>query len=199
MGRWFHEERAGLPDRRGALVAGVAIGAGALFAWRFVTAGATLLPDPADPATTLDGIERAVFRAQPVPEVTSAALAARLGAPWLAIYDLRGGEAHAAGHIPGAVAVSPFLSPIGFRDAHGESLVGRTAVFVDFAGDASGAFIAGLRPALGPLRPLETVRLRGGMLRWWAERRTLEGSGALHLPDAGWAALAARAAVSSRR
>jgi hypothetical protein len=177
----------------------VAIGAGALFAWRFVAAGATPLPDPADPATTLDRFERAVFRAQPVPEMTSPALVARLGAPWLGIYDLRGAEAHAAGHIPGAIAVSPFLSPIGFRDAHGGSLAGRIAVFVDLAGDAIGAFIARLRPTLGALRPLETARLRGGMLRWWAEGHALAGAGALHLPDAGWAALAARASVSSRK
>jgi hypothetical protein len=192
MARWFHEQRAGFADRRGTLAAGLALGAGALAAWHLGGARPPALPDPADPATSLDAIERALFRASPLPECSSGELASWIGSPGLRLFDLRGAEAHAAGHIPGAEPASPFEAPAAFLAVHGAALPGRIAVFVDLVGEASTGFLARLRPAFGAQRPLAALRLRGGVLRWWAEERALGGGGQLLLPEGPWRGFADR-------
>jgi rhodanese-related sulfurtransferase len=192
MASWFHEQRAGLTERRGALAAGLALGTGALAAWHLGGARPPALPDPADPATSLDAIERALFRATPLPECSSGELASWIGSPGLRLFDLRGADAYAAGHIPGAEPASPFEAPTAFLAAQGAALPGRIAVFADLVGEASTAFLARLRPAFGAQRPLAALRLRGGVMRWWAEGRALGGEGHLLLPDGAWRGFAAR-------
>lgn len=189
---WFHEQRAGRIERRGGLIALAALAAGAaLPLW---ASAPSLEPDPADPATTLERVERAVFRAAPGPEITAAELAHRLaqGLP-MRLFDLRDAHAHAAGRIAGAEPLDPFLAPSAFVALHGASLAGARLVFLDLAGQRSAPFLARLRPLFGAARPAEAASLRGGMLRWWAERRPLAGEGRLELPDDGWRALARRA------
>lgn len=181
---WFHEQRAGRIERRGALMALAALSAGAaLPLWASAPSSE---PDPADAATTLEQVERAVFRAAPGPEITAAELAHRLaqGLP-MRLFDLRGEGAHAAGHIPGAVPLDPFLAPAAFLAAHGGALAGARVVVLDLAGQRSAPFLARLRPLFGVARPAEAASLRGGMLRWWAERRPMAGEGRLELPDDG--------------
>jgi rhodanese-related sulfurtransferase len=196
---WFEESRgAPEPGRRGALAALLALtggGAGAAVLHGIATAP---FPDPADPRVSLGAVERAVFREQPLAEITEAGLAQRLATAAAAtvLFDLRAEAEHAAGHIAGAFVVSPFVTAPAFLAAHGATMAGRVAVFVDLAGLASGALILRLRPALSALRPAACLRLRGGVLGWWAAGRKLAGEGRLVLPDAGWRALAERARLS---
>jgi len=68
-----------LPNRRlvvGMVGATILGGAGMAMAWPWRRG----LPDPTDPRTTLQAVEDAVARLLPEPEMTTAALAARLAA-----------------------------------------------------------------------------------------------------------------------
>lgn len=189
---WYDEPRGAAPGgRRGLLAALLALGAGAGGAAGLHAIAATPFPDPGDPRVSLAAIERAVFRERPLAEITAAELAPRLTpAPRaVVLFDVRGAAEHAAGHIPGSVQVSPFVSPEAFLATQAEALAGRAAVFADLAGLASGALVARLRQAA----PSATwLRLRGGVLRWWAGGGALAGGGVVLLPDARWQALAER-------
>jgi rhodanese-related sulfurtransferase len=197
---WFEETRGALPPgRRGALAALLALSAGGAGAALLHGIASSPFPDPADPRVSLAAIERAVFREQPLAEITEAELAQRLllAPAETVLFDLRAERDHSAGHIAGAIAVSPFIAARDFLAAHGGRIAGRVAVFADLAGLASGALIARLRPALAAPPPAACLRLRGGVLRWWAAGRPLAGEGLLLLPDAGWRALAARARLAA--
>jgi rhodanese-related sulfurtransferase len=189
---WFHEQRAGQGERRGVLLALAALSAGAALPIWAAAPGAA--PDPAHAATTLEDVERAAFRAAPCPEITTEELARRLAqGVGMRLFDLREPDDHAAGHIAGAEPLDPFLAPSAFLALRGAGLAGARAVFLDLAGQRSTGFLARLRPLLRAAGPAESVSLRGGMLRWWAERRPMAGEGRLALPDEAWRALARRA------
>lgn len=145
------------------------------------------LPDPRDPATTLDSVERAVSRLLAVPEITTAALAARIAgghAPLL--LDVRAAEEVALGRLPGALRLDPRATARQAIAAHGTAL--RGAVLYCAVGWRSGLLAARLIAAgAGP-----AFNLRGGLFRWHAEGRALAGGGAAHPFDAAWGALLRR-------
>jgi len=92
-----------LPNRRlvvGMVGATILGGAGMAMAWPWRRG----LPDPTDPRTTLQAVEDAVARLLPEPEMTTAALAARLAAgERIILFDTREPDEYARSHLPGAL------------------------------------------------------------------------------------------------
>lgn len=153
------------------------------------------LPDPKDPATSLDAVEAAVTRLIPVREMTTAELAQRRagGAP-IVLLDVREPEEFMTSHIPGAIRLAPGLPAREVMAVHGERLAGATVVFYCAVGWRSGQMVEGLRRAAQTAPAATLFNLRGGIFRWHVEGRALAPSGAteVHQFDAGWGALLRR-------
>ncbi len=179
--------------RRLALAALLALApAGAARAW---WPFGTRLPDPADPRTTLDQVEAAITRIIPVPEIGTAELAARLATPGprpLILFDVREPAEHAMSRIPGAVLLDPGLDAAGFAARHGTTVRGADVVFACAVGWRSGMMLRRVRDVVGPSAPASMANLRGGIFRWHAEGRPIEGADTVHHFDAGWGALLRR-------
>jgi rhodanese-related sulfurtransferase len=151
------------------------------------------LPDPCDPATTLDDVEAAIARQLGVPEITTAALAARLAAPSgrPVLFDVREAEEVAMGRIAGSIRLDPSLGAAAFLAAHGARIAGAEVVVYCSVGWRSGKLLERVAPRLASARPLSVANLRGGLFRWRAEGLPVEGMG-VHPFDDAWGALLAR-------
>jgi rhodanese-related sulfurtransferase len=188
-----------LPSRRAALI-GVGAGLAALprpaSAWAWLL-GARL-PDPRDPATTLESVEDAVSRLLPLPEITVPALAARMEADMprpLVLFDVRTEEEFATGHLPGAIRVDPGLSAAAFAATHGTRIAGADVVLYCAVGWRSGVLLERVRGRIAAHAPASTANLRGGMFRWHAEGLKLIASsspGLVHPFDDAWEMLLRR-------
>ncbi|WP_291296227.1 rhodanese-like domain-containing protein [Elioraea sp.] len=184
------------PSRRLAL-----FGAGLLLAPIPRPAGAwawllsARLPDPRDPATTLNSVEDAVSRLVPVPEITVPALAARMtwdGPRPLVLFDVRTAEEFATGHLPGAIRIEPELSSAAFAAAHGQRVAGADVVLYCAVGWRSGVLIDRLRGRIASHASASMANLRGGVFRWHAEGLKLTASSApgfVHPFDEAWGVL----------
>jgi len=148
------------------------------------------LPDPADAATTLADVERAVTRLIPVPEITPAELAPRLGG--MVLFDVREPEEFALSHLPGAHLLSPGLSAAEFRAAHGARVAGREVVFYCAVGWRSGKMLERVQASIASAGPAALYNLRGGLFRWRAEGLPLAGGTEVHHYDAAWGRLLRR-------
>jgi len=179
-------------SRRSVLVALPALVAMVKPASAFLPQTGRRLPDPRDPATTLEAVEAAIARLLPVPEVTPAALAARLAAPGAApvLFDVRSEEEFALGRIAGATRLDPGLSAAAILKAHGGRIVGADIVVYCSVGWRSGLLLERAARRLAAARPASVANLRGGLFRWRAEGLPVEGD--VHPFDAAWGALLAR-------
>jgi rhodanese-related sulfurtransferase len=153
------------------------------------------LPDPSDPATTLDAVESAVTRLIPVREMTTMELATRResGQPLL-LLDVREPDEFTTSHIPGAIRLPPGMPAREVLALHGDRLSGATVVFYCAVGWRSGQMVEGLRRAAQAAPAAALFNLRGGIFRWHVEGRALAPSGAteVHQFDGGWGALLRR-------
>lgn len=156
------------------------------------------LPDPRDPATTLDSVEEAISRLLPLPEITAPALAARLGAAGerpLVLFDVRTVEEFAAGHLPGAVRLDPELSATAFATAHGGRIAAADVVLYCAVGWRSGVLLDRVRARGAAHRPASMANLRGGLFRWHAEGFSVVSASSpafVHPFDAAWETLLRR-------
>ncbi len=156
------------------------------------------LPDPRDPATTLERVEEAVSRLLPVPEITVPALAERMAGPAqhpLVLFDVRTEEEFATGHLPGAIRLDPALSASAFTAAHGQRVAGADVVLYCAVGWRSGVLLDRVRGRVAALAPASVANLRGGLFRWHAEGRALtapSGPGFVHPFDEAWETLLRR-------
>jgi rhodanese-related sulfurtransferase len=148
------------------------------------------LPDPSDPRTSLDAVERAVARLIPVAEITPRALAARLGE--VVLFDVREAEEHAMSRLPGAIRLDPGMAAAAFRATHGTAVTGREVAFYCAVGWRSGRLLERVGPLLAAAPPAQAWNLRGGVFRWRAEGLPLEGGAEVHHFDQGWGRLLAR-------
>lgn len=187
------------PSRRAALL-GVGAGLAALprpaSAWAWLL-GARL-PDPRDPGTTLEGVEEAVSRLLPLPEITAPALAARMQAGAtrpLVLFDVRREDEFATGHLPGAIRLDPALSASAFATAHGARITGADVVLYCAVGWRSGVLLERVRARVAAHAPASMANLRGGMFRWHAEGLALASSSSpafVHPFDDAWEMLLRR-------
>jgi rhodanese-related sulfurtransferase len=175
----------------GALLAALTPAGAARAWWPF----APRLPDPADPRTTLGQVEAAISRLIPVPEITPEELAARMAAPGprpLLLFDVREPAEHALSRIPGAILLDPALDAAGFAARHGAAVRGADVVFACAVGWRSGVMLRRVRDAVAPSGPASMANLRGGIFRWHAEGRPIEGGATVHHFDEAWGALLRR-------
>jgi len=177
--------------RRDALLALPALLASATPASALLPLMGPRLPDPRDPATTLDDVEAEIARLLRVPEVTPASLAARLAAPGPApvLFDVRSEEEFAMGRIAGATRLEPGASAATLH-AHAARIAGAEVVVYCAVGWRSGLLLRRAARALAAARPASTSNLRGGLFRWRAEGLPVEGH--VHPFDEAWGALLAR-------
>jgi rhodanese-related sulfurtransferase len=156
------------------------------------------LPDPRDPATTLEGVEEAVSRLLPLPEITVPALAARLHAPLprpLVLFDVRTEEEFATGHLPGAIRLDPALTASAFSAAHGARIARADVVLYCAVGWRSGVLLERVRGRVAAHAPASMANLRGGLFRWHAEGLALASSSSpafVHPFDDAWEMLLRR-------
>jgi rhodanese-related sulfurtransferase len=181
--------------RRRLLLAGtgaMVVSAGAALAWPWRGG----LPEPADPRTTMQDVEAAVARLLPVPEITSAELARRIGAgERILLLDAREPDEYAQSRIPGALRVQPGAAADAVLAEHGARMAGATVVFYCAVGWRSGLMVKGLRQAAARAPAAALLNLRGGIFRWHAEGRTLEygpGAAGVHPFNESWGRLLAR-------
>jgi len=187
------------PTRRIALVgAGLALAATPRPARAWAWLLGARLPDPRDPATTLDGVEEAVSRLLPLPEITAPALAARMegASPRpLVLFDVRTEAEFATGHLPGAIRLDPGLSANAFAATHAARIAGADVVLYCAVGWRSGVLLERVRGRVAAGAPASMVNLRGGMFRWHAEGLRLTASsspGLVHPFDEAWEMLLRR-------
>jgi rhodanese-related sulfurtransferase len=165
-------------------------------AWAWLS-GARL-PDPRDPATTLEGVEEAVSRLVPVPEITARALAARMAMATerpLVLFDVRTEQEFATGHLPGAIRVDPHLTAPAFATLHGARVTGADVVLYCAVGWRSGVLLDRVRRMVAGHGPASMANLRGGVFRWHAEGLGLVAAsvpGAVHPFDPAWEMLLRR-------
>ncbi len=154
------------------------------------------LPDPADPRTTMEAVERAVARLLPVPEITAAELARRLASgDRMVLFDVREAEEYAQSHIPGALRVSPAATGASVLAEHGARMAGATVVFYCAVGWRSGLMVQGIREAAALAPAAALFNLRGGIFRWHAAAGQLEfgpGATGVHPFDTAWGRLLRR-------
>lgn len=183
------------PARRHLLLVGagaLALTAGAALAWPWRRG----MPDPADPRTTMQDVEAAVARLLPVPEITSAELARRIGAgERILLFDVREPAEYAQSRIPGAVRVPPEATAATVLAEHGARMAGATVVLYCAVGWRSGLMLQGIRQAAAEAPAAALLNLRGGIFRWHADGRPLElgpGATGVHPFDSAWGRLLAR-------
>lgn len=184
--------------RRLLLLAGgaLALGGGAALAWPWRFG----MPDPADPRTTLAAVEDAVARLLPVPEITVAELARRIGAgERILLLDVREPEEYAQSRIPGALRVQPGAAAAAVLEEHGARMAGAVVVLYCAVGWRSGLMVQGIRRAAAEAQAAALLNMRGGIFRWHAEGRPLEpgpgagpGAAGVHHFDANWGRLLER-------
>lgn len=148
------------------------------------------LPDPADAATSLEDVERAVRRLIPVPEITPRELAPRLTS--MVLFDVREAEEFAQSRLPGAHRLPPDMSADAFRATHAAQVAGREVVFYCAVGWRSGKMLERVQALIASARPAALFNLRGGLFRWRAEGLPLEGDAEVHPFDANWGRLLRR-------
>ena len=187
------------PSRRLVVMAGA--GTAALAAMGGVALGwpplsRSGLPDPADPRTTMDAVERAVARLLPVPEITGAELSRRLAAgERVVLLDVREDEEYAQSRIPGALRLPPGASAESVLAEHGARMGGATVVFYCAVGWRASQMVQGIRQAAAQAPAAALFNLRGGLFRWHAEARPLEfgpGASGVHPFDTAWGRLLRR-------
>jgi rhodanese-related sulfurtransferase len=151
--------------------------------------------DPADPAVSLDDVEREVIARYRVADITPAALARMLASGEVLLFDVRTPEEHEAGHLPGALRVDPDETADGFLEAHGDRLRGRPLVFYCAVGVRSSRFMVRTLRQVAPHAAAGVYNLRGGVFRWTADGGALVSGtapGRLHPYDENWGKLLAR-------
>jgi rhodanese-related sulfurtransferase len=148
------------------------------------------MPDPADAATTLDAVERAVTRLIPVPEITPREIAPQLAQ--MRLFDVREPEEFALSRLPGAIRLDPGLPAAAFRAAHGAQVAGARVVFYCAVGWRSGKMLERVQATIASAAPAALYNLRGGLFRWRAEGLPLEGAAEVHHYDAAWGQLLRR-------
>lgn len=183
------------PTRRGLLFAGagaLAVTGGTALAWSWRRG----LPDPADPRTTMQDVEAAVARMLPVPEITTAELARRIGGgERILLLDVREPAEFAQSRIPGALRVPPDALAAAVLAEHGARMAGTTVVLYCAVGWRSGLMLQGVWQAAAEAPAAALFNLRGGIFRWHAERRPLElaaGAEGVHQFNAAWGLLLQR-------
>jgi len=144
--------------------------------------------DPRDPGKTLERVEAIVQVKYPVAEVTAGALAARIAAGRVVLFDVRTRDEFERGHIPGAVRIEPGTDAEAVLLEHGDLLsVGAVAVFYCAVGVRSGRMVHRLARSGAPH---EMYNLRGGIFRWFADGRAVVIDGApadtIHPFDEDW-------------
>ena len=148
------------------------------------------LPDPAEPSTTLDGVEAAITRLIPVPEITAEALAPRLSD--FLLFDVREPAEYAQSRLPGAIRLDPAMPAAEFRAAHGARVAGADVVFYCAVGWRSGRMLELVRGTIAGARPRALFNLRGGLFRWRVLGLPLEGGAEVHPFDRQWGRLLER-------
>lgn len=180
-----------MPIARRALIGSALIVPALAYAWPWRRG----LPDPLNPATTLDAVEAAITRLIPVQEMTTIELAARreAGQPIL-LLDVREPDEFVTSHIPDAIRLRPGMPAREVLALHGDRLPGATVVFYCAVGWRSGQMVEGLRRAAQAAPAAALFNLRGGIFRWHIEGRVLAPVGAteVHQFDAGWGTLLRR-------
>jgi rhodanese-related sulfurtransferase len=174
----------------------LALAVGAFVGVRALAPGAApWMLDPGDPRVTLEEVEREVERRYRVREITSAALAGRLAAGDVVLFDVRTEAEFRQGHLPGAIRVDPHETPEGLVRAHGDKLRGKVLVFYCAVGVRSSDLMVRAGVRIGPDGPAGPYNLRGGIFRWVAEGNTLVAAdkpGSPHPYDEHWGRLLAR-------
>ena len=184
-----------LPNRRlvvGIVGATILGGAGMAMAWPWRRG----LPDPTDPRTTLQGVEEAVARLLPEPEITTAALAARMaaGEP-IILFDTREPDEYAQSHLPGALRVAPDASATAILAQYRALMADATVIVYCSVGWRSGLVVQAIRRAAEQAPAKAVFNLRGGIFRWHAEGRPLEfgpGASGVHPFSRDWGQLLKR-------
>ena len=184
-----------LPNRRlvvGMVGATILGGAGMAMAWPWRRG----LPDPTDPRTTLQAVEDAIARLLPEPEMTTAALAARLAAGERTIlFDTREPDEYAQSHLPGALRVAPDAPASAILAQYRALMADATVVVYCSVGWRSGLVVQAIRRAANDAPAKAVFNLRGGIFRWHAEGRPLEfgpGASGVHPFSRDWGHLLKR-------
>jgi rhodanese-related sulfurtransferase len=184
-----------LPNRRlvvGMVGATILGGAGMAMAWPWRRG----LPDPTDARTTLQAVEDAIARLLPEPEITTAALAARMaaGEP-IILFDTREPDEYAQSHLPGALRVAPDTSANAVLAEYRALMADATVVVYCSVGWRSGLVVQAIRRAAHDAPAKAIFNLRGGIFRWHAEGRPLEfgpGASGVHPFSRDWGQLLKR-------
>jgi rhodanese-related sulfurtransferase len=167
-------------------------GAGMAMAWPWRRG----LPDPTDPRTTLQAVEDAITRLLPEPEITTAALAARLAAgERIILFDTREPDEYAQSHLPGALRVAPDASASAILAQYRALMADATVVVYCSVGWRSGLVVQAIRRAAHEAPAKAIFNLRGGIFRWHAEGRPLEfgpGASGVHPFSRDWGQLLKR-------
>ena len=190
---------AATPRSRLGLVAATAL----VLAGSAWVSGAGRSFDPVNPRVTLADIEASVSQKYPVPEVTGAELADRLGRADTLLFDVREPDEFAQSHLLGARRIDPEMSDEAFQAAFGPEIKGRTVVFYCAVGVRSGRMLARVQPVLASQGAQAAYSLRGGIFRWHAAGRSLVADGSagsaprtVHPYDAAWGTLLDRTLAS---
>lgn len=144
--------------------------------------------DPEASGASLAACEAAIAIHYPVPEVTTATLAAMIVNDKVALVDLRSADEQAVSMIPTAIAIDEATRPDRLRDlidGRGRGLGDRSIVVYCAVGLRSARFVAQWP---GP-RSL-VLNLRGGIFRWFLDGRPLgDDRRRVHPFDARWGRL----------
>lgn len=145
--------------------------------------------DPRDPSLTLMRTQELIARQYPVLQAEPGAVAARVAAGSIALFDVRTAEEFEKGHIAGAVRVDPGMSPQEFFARYGRVVAGKPSVFYCSVGYRSSKLVARLLPYMKTAHPIGKFNLSGGAFRWVYEGRELVSGhepGELHPFNAEW-------------
>lgn len=152
--------------------------------------------DPTDARVFLSDIERSVAAIYPVPEIAGSEVAEKLAHNDVVLFDVRAAQEFATSHLPGAIYLDPDMTAERFVAEYGDRLRGRVVVFYCAVGARSGRMLERVGNAIASYRPAAAYNLRGGIFRWFVERRAIENASgpasAIHPYDAAWEGLLQR-------
>lgn len=156
----------------------------------------SLLVNPAQAQPALALLERTIALKHSVPQLTVDSLATRLATAdsvGLLLLDVRSPDEFAISHIRGAVRVDPDITADKFVRLFGTSVKDQQLVFYCSVGYRSSILLERVQQQALDAGAISLTNLRGGIFRWYNERRPLYDQAGpvdtVHRYDAFWGRL----------
>jgi rhodanese-related sulfurtransferase len=158
--------------------------------------------DLANPRLSLADVESTVSSMYPLPEISTAELAGKIGKGEFVVFDVRTQAEFDTSHLAGTIRVAPDMDPKSFLMEHGAQLENRSVVFYCAVGVRSARMLERLMNGIAAYRPAAVYNLRGGIFRWFADgHQVVDASGStdkIQPFDAAWNGLLNRTLARSK-